>query len=58
MLCKSDLMGLSVFAWLGAMVFGVSLGLLDWNVIAIVTAFGVVGSFAGSRIAGLVDQEN
>lgn len=30
---------------------------LDWNVIAIVTALGVVGSFAGSRIAGLVDQE-
>jgi uncharacterized membrane protein YfcA len=30
---------------------------LDWNVIAVVTALGVVGSFAGSRIAGLVDQE-
>ena len=29
---------------------------LDWNVIAIVTALGVVGSFAGSRIAGRVDQ--
>ena len=30
--------------------------LLDWNVIAIVTALGVVGSFVGSRIAGHVDQ--
>lgn len=30
---------------------------LDWNVIAIVTALGVVGSFAGSRIAAFVDQE-
>jgi len=29
---------------------------LDWNVIAIVTALGVAGSFAGSRIAGRVDQ--
>jgi uncharacterized membrane protein YfcA len=31
--------------------------LLDWNVIAIVTAIGVVGSFLGSRIAGRVDQD-
>jgi uncharacterized membrane protein YfcA len=31
--------------------------LLDWNVIAIVTAIGVVGSFVGSRIAGRVDQD-
>lgn len=30
--------------------------LLDWNVIFIVTALGVVGSFIGSRIAGRVDQ--
>lgn len=30
---------------------------LDWNVIMIVTALGVVGSFAGSRIATLVDQD-
>lgn len=29
---------------------------LDWSVIAVVTALGVVGSFAGSRIAGRVDQ--
>jgi uncharacterized membrane protein YfcA len=29
---------------------------LDWNVIMIVTAVGAVGSFAGSRIATLVDQ--
>lgn len=29
---------------------------LDWNVIAIVTALGVAGSFIGSRIAGRVDQ--
>ena len=30
---------------------------LDWNVIMIVTALGVVGSFAGSRIANHVDQD-
>ena len=30
---------------------------LDWNVIIIVTAIGVMGSFAGSRIATLVDQD-
>lgn len=30
---------------------------LDWNVIIIVTAVGVVGSFAGSRIATFVDQD-
>ncbi|MBT8072204.1 MAG: sulfite exporter TauE/SafE family protein, partial [Xanthomonadales bacterium] len=29
---------------------------LDWNIIAIVTALGVVGSLIGSRIAGRVDQ--
>lgn len=29
---------------------------LDWHIIAIVTALGVVGSFIGSRIAGRVDQ--
>lgn len=29
---------------------------LDWNVIAIVTALGVAGSVIGSRIAGRVDQ--
>lgn len=30
---------------------------LDWNVIAIVTILGVLGSFAGSRIAGRFDQQ-
>jgi len=29
---------------------------LDWNVISVVTALGVVGSVIGSRIAGRVDQ--
>jgi uncharacterized membrane protein YfcA len=29
---------------------------LDWHIIAIVTALGVFGSFVGSRIAGRVDQ--
>jgi uncharacterized membrane protein YfcA len=29
---------------------------LDWNIIAIVTALGVVGSLLGCRIAGKVDQ--
>lgn len=29
---------------------------LDWNVIAIVTLLGIVGSLIGSRIAGKVDQ--
>jgi len=30
---------------------------LDWNVIVVVTVLGVVGSFAGSRIASRVDQD-
>ena len=29
---------------------------LDWNIIAIVTALGVAGSFMGSHVAGRVDQ--